>query len=130
MRIAIPISGGAVAESPAACEAFRFYEDDHGRIVNTFLVPAEGRGVDAALRLLERYGIDALVTPLLENAERGAIMSSGILLSMTAQRAQSADEAALAYLGGAIAFDPNNTCTACGDGLHACSMGCPGCGGK
>lgn len=125
MRIAIPVSGSAVAESLTACDAYRFYEDDHGRIVNSYTVPFAGNTVDDALRLLEPHSVDALVTPLLEGDARRAVMLSGLLLSMTASG--EADDAALAYLGNAIAFDPANTCSACGDGLHQCSMDCAAC---
>lgn len=125
MRIAIPVTGTAVAESLTACSAFRFYEDDHGRIVKSYTVPFAGGSVDDALRLLEPYSVDALVTPLLGHDARQAVMLSGLLLSMTA--AGEADDAALTYLSGTIAFDPANTCSACGDGLHQCSMDCASC---
>ena len=60
MRIAIPIAGEEVFSPLGGAEAFRFYEDDHGRIVRQFLVPMEGSGTDAAIRLLERYGITVI----------------------------------------------------------------------
>ena len=61
MRIAIPVAGETVASPLSDAEGFRFYEDDHGRIVRQFLVPMEERSTKAAIDLLERYGIDALL---------------------------------------------------------------------
>lgn len=123
MRIAIPIAGDAVSARLGACEAFCFYEDDHGRIMRRFRVPMEGSGFDAALALLERYGVDVVVCGGLDAEERRALASAGLLLAPGASG--GADEAARAYLGQAIACDPNNTCNYCGHrdecGVHETS---------
>ncbi|MDD5913401.1 MAG: NifB/NifX family molybdenum-iron cluster-binding protein [Hominicoprocola sp.] len=124
MRIAIPVDQDSVSASLGACSAFHFYEDDHGRIVRQFLVPMDGSGTDAALALLERYGIDALVCGGIAQPEREAVAAAGIMLFSAASA--SPDDAALRFLGGAIAFDESNTCNACGHG-HACSMDCESC---
>lgn len=121
MRIAIPVVGDAVSASFGACEAFSFYEDDHGKIVRQFRVPMKDSGTDAALKLLERYGVDVLVCGALEAEEKQMLAMSGLLLSPDASG--KADDAALRYLGGAIAFDPANTCDYCGH-KHECSMEC------
>ena len=47
MRIAIPVAGETVASPLGDAEGFRFYEDDHGRIVRQFLVPMEERSTKA-----------------------------------------------------------------------------------
>ena len=125
MRIAIPVLGDEVAPDLAHCEAVKFFEDDHGKITRSYRVELAGSGAADALSLIERYGVDAVVAPLLGNDERHAIMLSGLLLTMGAHG--DADAAALAYLGQTIAFDPANTCSACGDGLHQCSMDCASC---
>ena len=52
MRIAIPVAGETVASPLGDAEGFRFYEDDHGRIVRQFLVPMEERSTKAAIDLL------------------------------------------------------------------------------
>lgn len=121
MRIAIPVTGDEVSASFGACEAFRFYEDDHGKIVRQFRASVEERSFDAALAALERYGVDVLVCGALSAEERKALAMSGLLLSPDASG--DADAAALAYLGGAIAFDPANKCDYCGH-KHECSMEC------
>lgn len=123
MRIAIPTDRDAVSSSLGTCSAFRFYEDDHGKVVRQFLVGAEG-GIDAALALLERYGIDALVCGNISDPERKAVTSAGIIFFPTASA--SPDDAVLQFLGGAIVFDESNTCNACGHG-HTCSMNCESC---
>ena len=61
MRIAIPVVSGEVFSPLANAEAFHFYEDDHGKIVREFLEPMEESGTDAAVGLLEHYGIIELV---------------------------------------------------------------------
>jgi len=112
MRIAVPMTGKDVAASLGACEAFRFYEDDHGHVVRTTDVPMEETGFDAALALLERRGVDVLLCAEPAEEERRSLASSGVLLSTGASG--GADEAVRAYLGQAIACDPSNTCNYCG----------------
>lgn len=121
MRIAIPVAGGEVSASFGACEGFRFYEDDHGKIVRQYYAPMESSGADAALAVLERYGVDVLLCGALNAEEKKMLALSGLLISSDTSGA--ADEAALRYLGGAIAFDPANTCDYCGH-KHECSMEC------
>ena len=124
MRIAVPVAGEEVCSPLGEAQAFHFYEDDHGRIVRQFLVPLEERGLDAALRLLERYGIDALICGGADEAERRAAGAAGIMLFPGASG--KSDDAALSFLSGAVAFDPNNACNACGHG-HKCSLDCGSC---
>lgn len=124
MRIAIPVDRDSVSASLGACSAFRFYEDDHGRIVRQFSAPMEQSGTDAAITLLECYGIDALICGDISDPERRAVSAAGIMLFPAASA--TPDEAALRFLGGAIAFDENNTCNACGHG-HSCSIDCQSC---
>lgn len=123
MRIAVPVVGEEVNAPFGTCEAFCFYEDDHGRIVRQFRVPVEGQGFDAALALLEGYGVDVVVCGELSAEERRTLASAGLLLAPGASG--GADEAVRAYLGQAIACDPGNTCNYCGHrdecGTHQCS---------
>ena len=76
MRIAIPVVSGEVFSPLANAEAFHFYEDDHGKIVREFLEPMEESGTDAAVGLLERYGIDALLCGTIDDTERTAVCVS------------------------------------------------------
>lgn len=112
MRIAIPVAGEAVSARLGACEAFCFYEDDHGRIVRRFRVPMEGGGFGAALALVERYGVDAVVCGELSAEEKRALASAGLLLAPEASG--GAEEAARAWLDRTVACDPSNTCNYCG----------------
>ncbi len=125
MRIALPVRrDNTVSAALGNCEAFKFYEDDHGRIVRQYAVPFDGGGTAAALALLERYGIDALICGEVSGEDRLAVGAAGIMLFPGSSG--DADAAALQFLGGAIAFDPDNGCDACGHG-HACSMDCESC---
>lgn len=111
MRIAIPISDGSFAPSLGGAVGFRFYEDDHGSITRQFYEPMEAHGTDAAIALLERYSIDALVCPDASEDEKRAVSAAGMILFPTL--ALTPDAAAAAFLSGSVVSDPNNTCTAC-----------------
>ncbi len=124
MRIAVPVAHDEVFAPLGGAEAFHFYEDDHGRIVRQFLVPLEQSGTAAAIALLERYGIDALICGSVSDEERHEAGAAGIMLFPNA--AGKADDAALAFLSGTVVFDPNNACNACGHG-HACSLDYKSC---
>ena len=125
MRIAIPVlKDNSVSKALASCTAFKFYEDDHGKIMRQFLADFDGSGTEAAIRLLERYGIDALICDNPSAEERLSVGGAGIMLFPGA--GGDADAAALQFLSGTIAFDPANTCNACGHG-HTCSMDCAAC---
>lgn len=120
MRIAVPVSRQTVADSLAHCDGFQFFEDDHGKITRSFFVAREG-GDDpaAAVTQLEAYGIDALLCGELPGAERLETAREGIMLFPGFSG--SPEDAALAFLSGAVARDPNNTCNACG--FHSsCSL--------
>ena len=119
MKIAIAAAGESVSASFGGSEAFWVYEDDHGTVVKKYRVPIEGAGFEAVLGALEHLGADILVCAALEDGERRSLAASGILLSEGAQG--STDAAALRYLGGAIACDPENNCNYCGH-KHECSI--------
>ena len=119
MRIAVPVTGEAVSSPLGSAEGFRFYEDDHGRIVRQFLVPMEKSGTDAAVALLERYGIDALLCGAASEGERTAAGTAGIMLFPG--YSGKADDAVLHFLSGSVVRDPDNHCNACGF-KSACSL--------
>jgi len=123
MRIAIPIENGAVSAHLTA-PVFRIFEDDHGKIVRRNDIPCEAGGSEAAAALLEDTGADVLIVGALDEAERKLIARAGVMpfTGVTG----TAEEAALAFLGGVIVFDASNTCNACGHG-HACSLDCSAC---
>ena len=139
MRIAIPVVSGEVFSPLANAEAFHFYEDDHGKIVREFLEPMEESSTDAAVGLLERYGIDALLCGTIDDTERTAVGMAGIMLFPG--YSGKADDAALRFLhvvialllrflSGSVVSDPNNHCNACGF-KGACSLKDKGgCGGN
>ncbi|MBR3560964.1 MAG: hypothetical protein IKN81_05480 [Oscillospiraceae bacterium] len=116
MRIAVPTDGEACVAALTSCEAIKLYEDDHGRIVRTSIVPVSGD----AQRAIERGGVDVLVCGELTAEERRALAEDGVLL--TAGYRGSADACVRAYLGTAIACDPNNNCNYCGHKTE-CDLG-------
>ena len=126
MRIAVPVSNDRTAETLSGIEGFQFFEDDHGRIVRRFFVPRAGEGAAAAVAQLEPYGVDALVCGALPGDERLETAAAGILLFPTFSG--TPEEAALAFLGGTVARDPNNKCNACGFQSSCSLSGKGGCG--
>ena len=126
MRIAIPVKNGLVAVSLADSEGFQFFEDDHGAIVRRYFAAREGEGVPAAVAQLEQYGVDALLCGALPGEERLETAREGIMLFPTFSG--TPEDAALAFLGGAVARDPENKCNACGF-QSSCSLSSRGgCG--
>ena len=126
MRIAVPVSNDRTAETLSGIEGFQFFEDDHGRIVRRFFVPRASEGAAAAVAQLEPYGVDALVCGALPGDERLETAAAGILLFPTFSG--TPEEAALAFLGGTVARDPNNKCNACGFQSSCSLSGKGGCG--
>ena len=126
MRIAVPVSNDRTAETLSGIEGFQFFVDDLGRIVRRFFVPRGGEGAAAAVAQLEPYGVDALVCGALPGDERLETAAAGILLFPTFSG--TPEEAALAFLGGAVARDPNNKCNACGFQSSCSLSGKGGCG--
>lgn len=116
MRIAVPVTGGLVAASLAGSEGFRFFEDDHGRVVRSFLVPRDGT---PAVDQLEQYGVDALLCGEPSDREKRALAASGIMLFP--HFSGDAERAVLDFLSGTVARDPANKCNACGF-QSACSL--------
>lgn len=113
MRIAVPELHAAVSNSLAGSDGFRFFEDDHGRIIRSFFVAAEHAGdVRAAVAQLEQYGVDALLCGDLPGEEKLETAAAGLMLFPG--YAGAPEDAALSFLSGAVARDPNNKCNACG----------------
>lgn len=113
MRIAVPELHAAVSDSLAGSDGFRFFEDDHGRIVRSFFVAAEHIGdTRAAVEQLEQYGVDVLLCGELSGEEKLETAAAGIMLFPG--YTGSSEKAVLSFLSGAIARDPNNKCNACG----------------
>ena len=107
MRIAVPVSNDRTAETLSGIEGFQFFEDDHGRIVRRFFVPRAGEGAAAAVAQLEPAAAGILLFPTFSGTP---------------------EEAALAFLGGTVARDPNNKCNACGFQSSCSLSGKGGCG--
>lgn len=112
MRIAVPVKNELVTAALSESDGFRFFEDDHGKIVRSFFVTREGADAVAAVDQLEQYGVDALLSGALPGDERLALAREGIMLFPTFSG--EAEAAALAFLSGAVARDPANKCNACG----------------
>ena len=123
MRIAVPVSNDRTAETLSGIEGFQFFEDDHGRIVRRFFVPRAGEG---ALYPWKKKLLAALVCGALPGDERLETAAAGILLFPTFSG--TPEEAALAFLGGTVARDPNNKCNACGFQSSCSLSGKGGCG--
>ena len=109
MRIAIPVALGQITDSLARADGFRVYEDDHGKLVRRLELPRAA--FDDAVALLEDIGADALLCGALDEAERRAVSLAGVMC-FDSYRGEPED-AVHAFLSGAVASDPSNTCRAC-----------------
>ena len=125
MRIAVPVS---TTGPPRPCPASRA-----SSFLRTITAassaasrPPRGEGAAAAVAQLEPYGVDALVCGALPGDERLETAAAGILLFPTFSG--TPEEAALAFLGGTVARDPNNKCNACGFQSSCSLSGKGGCG--
>ena len=129
MRIVVPVEQDTVSASLAHSEGFRFFEDDHGRIVRRFYAPLTASGdAAAAVDTLEEYGVDALICGALPGDERLLTATAGIMLFPGFSG--GAEDAVLDFLSGAVARDPNNKCNACGFQTSCSLRERGGCGGK
>lgn len=120
MRIAVPSKAGMVCPVLSEAEAVCFFEDDHGKLVRSYCLPAQG--FSSVLALLEQESIDALLCGAVGAEERKELTLAGLMTFPGWSGA--AGDAVRGFLGGAIHSDPANACNACGhkDACAACTL--------
>ncbi len=133
MLIAIPYQKEQIFQHFGHTEQFMLYRIEEGKITQKMLIPTNGSGHGALAGLLNRLQVDALICGGIGGGAQTALAEAGIKLYAGVQG--KADEAAEAFVGGTLNYDPNAQCDHhdhehehdCGSHGHTC--GDHGCGG-
>ena len=128
MKIAVTYEDGMVYQHFGHTAAFKFFEVQEGKVVDTQVVETNGSGHGALASLLAEQGVQLLICGGIGGGARMALAEAGI--AIMGGVSGDADEAVELFLANALQFDPNATCShhhaeaehSCGD--HGCSGHC------
>lgn len=132
MRIAVTYEDGNVFQHFGHTEQFKIYDVSDGKVVSVCIEDTKGSGHGALAGLLSSLKADVLICGGIGAGAQAALAEAGIQIygGVTG----GADEAAVAYLAGNLAFDPDARCDrheqeSCGEG-HSCGEDKRGCAGN
>ena len=113
MRIAIPYSksSGEIAPAFAESESLKLYNVEGDKIVSDLTIPAFGSGEQAMLDTLQAARCDVLICGGITNVARKSIAAAGI--AAYPGFGGSADDAAKAFVTGALKHDAGHDCANC-----------------
>jgi len=117
MRIAVTYADGVIFQHFGHTAAFKIYEVEEGRVVNTRVLETLGSGHGALAGFLAAYGVDTLICGGIGGGARMALAQAGIRI--LGGVSGDADDAVEALLAGELNFDPNAACSHHGEG-HSC----------
>ena len=126
MRIAVPVSNDRTAETLSGIEGFQFLRTITAASSAASSSPARARAPLPRSPSSSRTAWTRSSAGALPGDERLETAAAGILLFPTFSG--TPEEAALAFLGGTVARDPNNKCNACGFQSSCSLSGKGGCG--
>ena len=131
MKIAIPYENGQVFQHFGHTKAFKLYEAEGETILSSRVLYALGSGHGALAGMLKNFKVDVVICGGIGGGAQTALKDAGI--RMFGGVTGDADEAAAAFLKGALVYDPNVRCDhhdhhhgeghTCGDhgcGDHSC----------
>ena len=147
MRIAVAYDNGNVFQHFGRTEAFKMYEVEDGKVIDSQVVSSGGVGHEALAGLLADQAVDVLICGGIGGGAQAALTEAGVELCAGAQG--DADQAVEAYLRGELVstgancdhhhHEEGHSCghhgeghsgegedSSCGDG---CGKGCGGCSG-
>ena len=130
MKIAVTYEDGMIFQHFGHTAAFKIYEVQAGKVVDSLVLPTNGSGHGALSNLLAQAGVNMLICGGIGGGARMALNEAGIVIMGGV--AGDADEAVELFLSGLLRFDPNATCSHHhGEEAHTCgSHGCGShCGG-
>lgn len=126
MRIAVTYENGEVFQHFGHTEAFKVYDVEDGKIVNSQIVGTNGTGHGALAGLLSAVNADVLICGGIGGGAQAALAECGIRLYGGVSG--SADEAVNAFLSGKLDFNPEVHCDHHDHGEEGHSCGDHGCG--
>ncbi len=127
MKIAITYEAGFIYQHFGHTAAFKVYDIENGVVVSARVVDTAGSGHGALAGMLAELGVEALICGGIGGGARMALAQAGI--AVYGGVSGDADEAAEAFAGGMLSFDPNARCSH-HDGHHGGEHTCGshGCG--
>ena len=117
MRIAIPFdkADGTIAPAFAEAVSFKLYNAEGDKIVSDLSIPAFGAGEQAMLDTLQAARCDVLICGGITREARKLVAAAGI--AVTPGFGGSADDAAKAFVTGALQHEEGHDCANC---THDC----------
>ena len=122
MKIAVTYDNGNVFQHFGHTEAFKVYEVEDGKVLNSQVIDSEGSGHGALAALLAGHKVDVLICGGIGGGAQAALAENGI--ELCAGASGSADEAVEAYLRGELV----NTGANCDHHAEEHACGEHGCG--
>ncbi len=128
MKIAVTYENGEIFQHFGHTAAFKVYEVEDGKILNSQVVSTNGQGHGALATVLQELKADVLICGGIGGGAQMALAERGIRLYGGVSG--SADEAVAALVAGGLDYDPHVRCDH-HDHDHGAghSCGSHGCGG-
>ena len=131
MKIAITYENGQVFQHFGHTAAFKLFQIQDGKVLESQVVETNGSGHGALAGFLAELGVDALICGGIGGGARYALAEAGI--AVYGGVSGDADEAAEAFASGILNYDPcarcshhdshhgeGHTCGSHGCGSHSC----------
>ena len=131
MKIAITYEDGQVFQHFGHTAAFKLFQIQDGKVLESQVVETNGSGHGALAGFLAELGVDALICGGIGGGARYALAEAGI--AVYGGVSGDADEAAEAFASGILNYDPcarcshhdshhgeGHTCGSHGCGSHSC----------
>ena len=118
MKIAVTYDNGNIFQHFGHTECFKIYNIEDGKIISAEIIPTEGAGHGALAEFLASHGVDVLICGGIGGGAQMALADEGITLRGGVSG--NADEAVMAYISGALEYNPNVKCNHHHEGGHSC----------
>ena len=128
MILAVTYDNGEVFQHFGHTEAFKIYQIEDGKIVDSKVVDTNGSGHGALAGFLKAHNVDVLICGGIGGGARNALAEAGIQLYGGA--CGNADAQVESFIAGNLAYNPNVQCNHHGHDHHHHEGGCGshGCG--
>lgn len=108
MKIAVTYQMGQIFQHFGHTEYFKIYDAENGEVTSSKILPTNGSGHGALASFLADNGVDVVICGGIGQGAKNALAEKGIQVygGVTGM----ADSAVKAFLGSALAYDPNACC--------------------